>query len=133
LAETSGNLETVKVGRTNRLGINLVNGTSRYQLGRKQSRQGQADLALTLAEASGNLETVKVGRTNRLGINVVNGTSRYQLGRNQSRQGQAGLALTVAETSGNVETVEVGKNNQTSHLLGDHSWQNQKGIGKTEV
>jgi len=69
LAETSGNLDTVKVGRTNRLGINLVNGTSRYQIGRNQSRQGQADLASTLAEASGNLEAV-----------TVNGTSRYQLG-----------------------------------------------------
>ena len=60
LAETSGNLETVKVGRTNRLGINLVIshgrvkkgiGTSRYQLGSSQGRERQTDLDLTCRQS----------------------------------------------------------------------------------
>ena len=47
MAETSGNLETVKVGRTNRLGINLV-----IIHGRVKKVLAQADI---------NLVAVKVG------------------------------------------------------------------------
>jgi len=73
LAETSGNLETVK-----------VNGKSRYKLGENQSRQSQADLPSTLAETSGNKETVEVGNTIRLGIYI--GRDKRQLRDNSGRQ-----------------------------------------------